>query len=138
MSQMLTQGKHVVHVVEHGFTKAPSGTMQLFVRFENDDDDFLTWFTNLGEKLDGTFSRKGYEYGCNALRAMGWNPDDHDHDLSLLGSSECLKGAEVEIVVVDEVYDGKTRTSVKYINDLNGSSGWLLEQIRHPVSRLLG
>jgi hypothetical protein len=65
----------------------------------------------------GTVSEKAVEYLVAALDAFGWTGDDpmDFKDVSPARAQELLPN-EVELVLENETYDGKTRARVKFVN----------------------
>lgn len=116
-------GKWLCEVVEHGFSKARTGSSQLFVVFKNEHDDEITWYSTMGVKRDGTISEKALEIMFSQLSNMGWDAAENGWDMTPLGEGECLIGNQAQLVVRDEVYQGVTRRKVKYINDPNRGGG---------------
>lgn len=116
---MMELGKHKVVIVDHGFSEANTGTTQLYVVFSNAHQEEITWYSTMGKRRDGTFSDKGVEFFVKDCRTMGFDPHDHGWDFAKLGDGRVsLVGNQVQIVVEDEEYNGKTNRRVKWINSL--------------------
>lgn len=83
------------------------GTEQIAVLFDyldgNGEAGSITWF---GYFTDGTWQRT-----LDSLRYMGWQGDD-------LGVLDGLDTNEVELVLDEETYQGKTRVKVQWVNRL--------------------
>lgn len=119
---MLEKGKHHVTVKNCGFTPGKDGKApQLSVHFEDENGEGITWYTSLGLVKDGTFSAKGFDYAVKQLAGLGWDAEANAYQFEALASPEQspIFGVEAVIVVVDELYEGKTTTKVKWINDPN-------------------
>ncbi len=125
MSQLLPPGTHAVRVVNTGFTgDDPQGRAQLTVYFEDDAGDHITWYSALGTLKDGGFSDKAFKFACDQLRCLGWDAEKNAYAFEALGEdSSPIRGVDCEIVVVEETYEGKTHTKVKWINDPNRRGG---------------
>lgn len=61
-----------------------------------------------------TAEQKTVDITCDGLEAAGWDGED-------LRALAGLGGVECEIVVKHEVYDGKTRPKIKFVNRLGRS-----------------
>lgn len=66
----------------------------------------------------GTFGDKALEHTLKALRASGWRGDDLA-DLSSVGGPDA---PEVELVIENETYEGKTRARIRWVNPRGGLS----------------
>jgi hypothetical protein len=90
---------------EWGLGETDTGKEQIAVQFEilTPDADIrrITWF--------GYFTEKTMERTIQSLRYCGWQGDD-------LSNLSDLDLNEVELVIDDETYEGKTRTKVKWVN----------------------
>lgn len=114
-------GRWPVTIIEHGFSEASTGTPQMFVVFENEHGDQITWYSTMGMRADGSVSEKAMEFFVKDCRTMGFDPRDHGGDVTVLrpGGGVSLIGNQVAIVVEDETYNGKTIRRVKWVNPLN-------------------
>lgn len=126
---MIGAGTHMVRVKDVAMGASPNGTEQASVTFVDEHDDTITWFTTLGFKRDGSFSKKAFDYAVKAFKAIGFDAEAHGFDFECLNGDvgADLRGSECEIVVEDEEYEGKTYTRVKWVNDLSGG-GFQLDQ----------
>ena len=118
---MLQPGTWMVKVVRCGFIgEDADGRAQLSIYFEDETGDGITWYSALGTLKDGGFSEKSFKFGCDQLKALGWDAEKEKWAFEALGTDDSpLLGREAEIVVVAETYDGKERIKVKYVNDPN-------------------
>lgn len=86
-----------------------SGAEQVAVEFiiltEGADIDRITWF--------GYFTDKTWERTIESLRYMGWKGQD-------LSQLDGLDANEVDLVIDDETYEGKTRAKVQWVNRVGG------------------
>lgn len=125
MSQLLPPGTHAVRVMNTGFTgEDPQGRAQLTVYFEDEAGDHITWYSSLGTLKDGGFSEKAFKFACDQLKNLGWDAEKNAYAFERLGEDDSpIRGVDCEIVVIDDVYEGKTRTKVKWINDPNRRGG---------------
>lgn len=64
----------------------------------------ITWY--------GTFTDKSADISIKALRACGWQGNDLTE---LLG----IDANDVDLVVANETWEGKSRTKVKWVNPIN-------------------
>lgn len=86
-----------------------TGKEQVAVEFviftEGADIDRITWF--------GYFTEDTMERTIESLRIMGWT----GNDLSELNG---LDANEVDLVIEDETYEGKSRPKVRWVNRVGG------------------
>lgn len=107
------EGTHRAKAVEWALGTSQSGTEQIAVAFEILSDSHkgrkITWF--------GYFSEAALERTLSALRTCGWAEScDSIAELTGMGS------AEVDLVIEDEVYEGKTRARIKWVNKVGAIS----------------
>jgi len=122
VSNLPTPGDWPAYVLEAYLGKsAKKGTPELRILFQCSDEHgpkvwAYRYFT------DGTA-----EYLVKELKAMGWDPAEHDYDFDQLETvrdpetnaivrDSALCGTWVSIVVKEEEYEGKTQTKVAFIN----------------------
>ena len=98
-------GTHRARAQEWQLGMSSTGKEQIGVMFQlvggPHDGKHITWF---GYFTDNTVDRT-----LDSLRHCGWDSDSLA-DLDSLGVNE------VELVIEDEVYEGKTRSKVKWVN----------------------
>lgn len=111
-------GTHLVHVKSHVLAKTSTGKEQLAVTFEDENGDLITWY--------GYFTDQAIQRTTESLKILGWKPEEHDYRVASLHGTDLLVGAEAEIVVENEEYDGKTRPKVRWVNS-PGSAGGVRE-----------
>lgn len=103
---LLPAGKHIVRVIDHELTESSGGLDQVEVTFEAPSG--LTrkaWLIAQGAA--------GWQL-ATLFRACGWTSKI---DLSKPGMlKKAIYGKDVEIVVAEDTYNGKTSLKVKYIN----------------------
>lgn len=119
---MLQPGKHFVRVKNCGFQPERDGyPAQLSIYFEDETGESISWYSGLGFKKDGTFSLAAFDYACNQLRGLGWDPDANNFAFEVLAHPETspIFDREAEIVVVNEPFEGQDKIKVKFINDPN-------------------
>lgn len=109
---LMAIGTHAVRVVSHGLGKSGTGTPYIAVLFENEAAERLSWY--------GYLSEKAIERTVKTLEDLGWVPAHDGGDITALNGTDRLVGAEAEIVVEAEVYDGKERRKVKWVNRPGG------------------
>lgn len=103
-----------------GLGLSNSGTEQVAITFGivggPHEGQTLTWY--------GSFSDQAIERTFESLRHCGWSGDN-------LAALTGLDANEVEIVVDEEVYEGKARTKVKWVNRPRGPA--LKHQLSGPA-----
>ena len=124
MSEMLQPGTHRVKVTNVSYAQREGSPPQLAIRFEDDTGEGITWFHSLGFTKDGNWSEKSFDFAADQLKNLGVSIGV-DTDFVALGQPDVspLMDVECDIVVVNETYEGKTHTKVKYINDPNRAPG---------------
>lgn len=116
---MIEPGFYKAKAVTWALGKASTGKEQVAVEFALYDADgvegpHLTWF--------GYFTDNTFESTLKALRTCGWKGAD-------LSDLQGLDANEVQLVIEHEVYDGKTRARVRWVNALNAGGLALKEQM---------
>lgn len=117
----MRKGTYLARVVGCWLTEPKSGRdPQLAIQFENEFQERLTWYGNLGWTKTG-FNRQSFDIDMKTLAALGWDAPAHGYELELLtdASVSPIFDKEAEIVVVEETYEGKTNPKIKYVNDPN-------------------
>jgi hypothetical protein len=111
---LLGAGRHRVQVVSHILRKSSGGTPSVAVLFESQETigDRITW--------DGYLTDAALERTLASLKILGWDPAEHDGKIETLHGTDVLKGAEAEIVVELEEYNGQARPKVKWVNAVGG------------------
>lgn len=87
-----------------------TGKEQLVISFETDDEK--------NKKISKYlfFTDKSMDISLKALVALGWKPEDHDYNITLLNGTDVLVGREATLVLENEEYNGKTTTKVVFVN----------------------
>ena len=105
-------GKHVAHVIAHELGETSGGHGQLVVTFEDRKGRtrkaWLIYEGKAGFQLKGLLGACGHH-----------GPLDLDSGVAV---RRAIYGKDVELVVVDEEYQGKMNTKIKYINAVKGGS----------------
>ena len=101
-------GTHLVHVTAHILTKTGTGKEQLAITFEDEEGNRITWY--------GYFTEKTIDRTMETLAILGWDAEKYDHRIASLHDTDILVGAEAEIVVEAEEYEGRTRHKVRWVN----------------------
>lgn len=103
-------GTHRVKAVHAVLGKTSKGNEQIGIQFQDtlDDQMNITWY--------GYFSDAAFDRTIKALRLLGWKGTDLFEFRNGLPQG-CDQ--EVDIVVDDEEYEGKTHRKVKWVNDPN-------------------
>jgi len=106
-------GKHIVRVIDHELSETKSGLGQVIVTFEaKDGRTRKAWLICEG--------RAGFQFG-GLLNACEWTGKIRISAPGVL--KKAIYGKDIEIVVVDEEYQGKNNTKVKWINKAPGGFG---------------
>ena len=107
---LLPAGKHIVRVTDHELGESSGGLAQVEVNFEaRDGRTRKAWLIAEG--------KAGFQMAA-LLRACDWTSKI---DLSKPGLvKKAIYGKDVEIVVAEDTYQGKTSLKVKYINKVSG------------------
>lgn len=93
--------------VEWSFGESSGGYEQIGVRFDIVDAEGHP--TNDSETWYGTFSDAAWSYTADALKACGW-------DGKSLETLDGMGSRDVQLVIVEEEYQGEIQRKVKYIN----------------------
>lgn len=105
----LANGRYRARAKEWGLGESSTGKEQVAVAFEFTDSEYigqgLTWY--------GYFTESALDITVRALRTMGWSGTDL---LELSG----LDTNEVELVVENEEYNGRTSAKVQFVNPIGG------------------
>jgi hypothetical protein len=104
-------------ITGHGVSEAKSGAQQIFVQIQNSEvpDQRITAFMSMAETVTST-GRSVIDYTVEKLRRCGWK----GFSLSEIEAGEMLVGNEIIYEVEHEVFEGKTRAKVGWINDPAG------------------
>lgn len=94
------------------FGHASTGTEQIGVEIQVSDGNRITWY--------GFCTDASIENTVKALRVMGCQFPNGPDGLPDITNMAGLGTTEFDIVVVKDVYNGKTRTKVQYINEPGG------------------
>lgn len=108
-------GTHLVRVVSHVLGKSGTGTPHIAVLFEDVNGDRVTWY--------GYLTDKAMERTVASLQVLGWDPVADNGLVNRLNGTQALVGAEAEIVVEMEEWEGKPTAKVKWVNRVGGSLG---------------
>lgn len=102
----LPAGKHIVRVIDHELGESSGGLAQVMVDFEaKDGRTRKAWLIAEG--------KAGFQLAA-LFRACGWTSKVN---LSASGViKKAIYGKDIEIVVAEDTYQGKTSLKVKYIN----------------------
>lgn len=115
-------GRYIGTVTSSCLGRAGNGTEQLAIGFDvhlgADQQSFpMTWY--------GFFTDRAWETTEKALRALGWDPADHDYQLEALNPVDPydtpIKGVEAQLVLEHEDDgEGGQRIRIRWINAVNG------------------
>lgn len=106
----LQDGNYRARAIAHEYGVTSKGNDMVAVTYELLDKErmMMTWY--------GYFTDATIERTYKALRHSGWDGRD------LLGL-DGLGDTEVELVVVNETYEGKTRPRVNFVNPVGAGRG---------------
>ena len=114
------QWKVNASVVQSVLGVAGTGKQQLAVTFEYQDEE--------GRRRLVTsyhfFTDAALPWTVEALRAMGWDPEQNNWDVLSLDATDLLKGREVVLVLEEEEYpegSGQFHTKVRFVNAPGGA-----------------
>jgi hypothetical protein len=111
-------GTHKAKVIAKQWSETKSGEGYISIRFARVDapDQTILWSGFLGGKVDAGGKTQQFRTE-EAMKATGWNGDYGD--LSSVGSKEC------EIVVQENVYQGKTEIQCRYVQPLGTAASFM-------------
>jgi hypothetical protein len=115
-------GRYVGTVTSSCLGRAGNGTEQLAIGFDvhlgvDQQSVPMTWY--------GFFTDRAWETTEKALRALGWDPAEHDFQLDALNPADPydtpLRGAEAQLVLEHEDDgEGGQRIRIRWVNAVNG------------------
>lgn len=117
--ETIKPGTYEAKVVDYGVAKTKKGDPMVMVRFavypsETSVSQNITWY--------GTFSSpKAQEITSEALAICGMKTKNFAELANGAGSGVLDEKKVVSLTIVQEEWEGKTRTKVKYINQPGGS-----------------
>lgn len=110
---MIDVGTHEVTVKSTALANSSKGNLQIVVEFENDAHDTISAFLATTEAA--------WQYTEEKLRTLGWDPAANGYRFEDLNNDPSpIALNQVQIVVDEEVYDGKRVKKVKFINQPGG------------------
>lgn len=109
----LQVGRILATVTGTRLVEARTGTPQVQIAFETDDGDAISAFRPCTEAA--------WEYTEQDLITCGWTPSEHDYEFDQLDAepSPC-KDTRVQLVLIEEEYEGRVRIKVGFINAPGG------------------
>ena len=119
MSDKMHQpGTYTAKVVDFGLMKSKAGLPMAAVMFEyqmkEGGSDRLTWF--------GSFKDGARKFSIETLVRLGFKGKNGADLVRGNGSGVLDQTKDFEIVVANEAYEGKTRSKIKFVNLVGGSS----------------
>lgn len=133
---MLTEGTYKATILEYSVLEPkPGKSPQVAVKFQinneselTDDKETIVYY--------GSLSPKALPYTLANLLRCGLKSDD----LSTLCESDAFDGREIELVLENDTYEGKTRLKVQWINEIGGSKFKAIakDQAKSMLSHLSG
>lgn len=109
MQDQIKPGTYKAKIINYALKERDNGNQYVQVTFGTEDKQNINWFGNVSEQ--------SMEYTLRDLFKMGANKDNFTHIKSGLASGVLNTEKIFEIVVVENVYNGKVSTKIKYIND---------------------
>jgi len=94
-----------------------TGKQQLAVTFEYQDENGARGYVTSYH----FFTDAALPWTVEALRALGWDPEENDWNVLTLDDTPVLRGREASLVLEEEEYEGKVRTKVRFVNALGGA-----------------
>ena len=107
-------------IIDHGYSKAKTGTVQLFVVFETTADKITGFFA---------LTDKAIEYTLKNIRAMGFDGER----LEDLADGKAMDGNLCQIQVDHEEWNGKTRAKVSWVNPVGAGGGGIERDADGPA-----
>ena len=108
---MHPEGTFAGVIVDHGLTRAATGTLQACIKVETEKGQITGFFP---------LTDKSAQYTMKTLRAMGF---PGDNVAALNDDPPICQGNDVEIVVENEKYHDKVNAKIKWINAPGSSRG---------------
>lgn len=109
----MLDGKYNVKVIDAGLGASKNGSMQPWVKFQNEAKETITWYGNLNGSTPEK-QEKAQEITIKALVSAGFTGDDFS-DLDKPFET-VFTVQPVNITVGTEEYNGKKTTKVKFVN----------------------
>ena len=115
-------GRYLGTVTSSCLGRAGNGTEQLAIGFDvhlgvEQQSVPMTWY--------GFFTDRAWETTEKALRALGWDPTEHDYQLDALNPQDPyetpIRGAQAQLVLEHEDDgEGGQRIRIRWVNSVNG------------------
>lgn len=111
---VLCEGTHTVYVTRTNLGGDEQGkTPFVAVGFDNGEGATITAYLYLSEKA--------WPIAAKSLKTLGWDPIANGMQFDQLDADPSpIAGNQVDIVVEEEMYEGKLRSKVKWINPVGG------------------
>lgn len=110
---MITAGKHKAKVYDYGLVENDKGEPVVMIRFKFESGDTWYWTGTLG-------SENAMKRTLSTLITCGLKSDDLEGLAEGLESNMLDIDTEVECVLEESEYEGKTRLQIKYVNPIGG------------------
>jgi len=127
-------GRYLGTVTSSCLGRAGNGTEQLAIGFDvhlgvEQQSVPMTWY--------GFFTDRAWETTEKALRALGWDPTEHDYQLDALNPQDPyetpIRGAQAQLVLEHEDDgEGGQRIRIRWVNSVNG--GLVVKERMDPGS----
>lgn len=113
----IPSGTYKARAIGYKWTKSNSGKETLAVEFELVEGGAkITWFGMFGLEPVTKDNRSQSDIAMDAMKACGW-----DGDLDTLPDLNGMGNSEVNLVIYEDTYNGKTRSKVRYINSVTNN-----------------
>jgi hypothetical protein len=123
-------GEYTGKVTDYGISETKAGMPQVFIKFTfNENGKSLTWFGGLS-------SDKALDFSGKNLIRCGFRGTDLTVLANGVAANALNTNKDLQLVVENETYEGKTRTKIKFINEIGGVQSKL--DVAGAVQKLAG
>lgn len=109
-------GFYTAKIIGAGFTEDSKKRLQPFIKFETDQGEKITWWGNIHAE-----NPKAKEISAKFLVSAGFKGRDWE---DLTKGVEVLSDKELNIKVVEETWNGKTRSKVVWCGEPRTKNGF--------------
>ena len=109
---MIEPGTYKAKLIDYGITESSNGKPTVVLKFINENGDEISHWMYLTEKAQ--------PYTAKTLMVFGYNGEDLTQLAAGTEGGLLDTTKEVEIVMENEEWEGKTRCKVKWINEPGG------------------
>src|SRR3990167_7293401 len=113
----MTPGKYLAKIINYGVSESSTGKLRVEIQFGFKDNE------GAEQKLfwHGYFTEKSLPITAKALVVCGLSGNDHDALAAGPSSGLLNMEAPVQIEVVNEEFEGKTRSKIAWVNSPGGA-----------------